>query len=285
MLAVLFLCGSIASVGREVRWWMGSNNLQSNLAFIKAHRDVITGLYTYVDLFVSSNGSLQFGHDDKWMSDNIGPYLELGLSVTPALGLADTALINGTGWREVSQVAAWAQRYNVSGVMLDYEPTTSAAERVVQYAGYVGNLTAAMHSVGLQSEMCVSDWGILDGHTTVEGYGAYAATGVDRMMSMAGTYFGTNLTRNEYNVDLELHQGVSLSQLAVGVGTMLLSNCPTGPAKWNYNWTESGLRKFARFVESRGIRHLDLWRADIDDEGSCTEPYYFDVAREFLHPT
>ena len=179
----------------------------------------------------------------------------------------------------VADVAAWVKRNNMSGVM----PITSRRRAPLArlYAEH-GQPRAAMHAVGSSAEMCTSDWGILDGHLLPEGYGIYAATGVDRMMSMAGTYFGTNLTKNRYNVDLEIKQGVSLSQLAVGVGTMIDPNCVTGPAKWNYNWTESKLRDFVGFVESRQISKLYFWRADIDDEGECTAPYYFDVARRWL---
>ena len=98
------------------------------------------------------------------------------------------------------QVAAWAKDINVSGVMLDFEPETSNATWVRAYAAYVKALSDAMHRVGLLCEMCISDWGILDGHTIDEGYGIYAAAGVDRMMSMAGTYYGTNVSKNEANV-------------------------------------------------------------------------------------
>ena len=64
---------------------------------------------------------------------------------------------------------------------------------------------------------------------------------------------------------------------------MIDPNCVTGPAKWDYNWTESKLRDFVGFVESRSISKLYFWRADIDDEGECTAPYYyFDVARRCL---
>ena len=270
------------SLPREARWWMSSGKLQSNLDFIHAHPGTVTGIYTYVGLSVAANGSLLVGHNDTWIAANLAPYLALGLTVTPALGLNDDALYNGTGWQRVADVAAWVVRNNMSGVMLDYEPSTSAAPLARLYAEYVGNLSAAMHAVGSSAEMCTSDWGILDGHLLPEGYGLYAATGVDRMMSMAGTYFGTNLTKNRYNVDLEIKQGVSLSQLAVGVGTMIDPNCVTGPAKWDYNWTESKLRDFVGFVESRSISKLYFWRADIDDEGECTAPYYFDVARRWL---
>ena len=139
--------------------------------------------------------------------------------------------------------------------------------------------------------MCVSSWGILDGHTVEEGYGVYAATGVDKMMSMASTYFGTNVSSNEANVALELAQGVgNPGQLSVGIGTMIADSppraaCPTGGGKWDYNWTEARLRSFVLdYLAAPPVDAQDLvfWRADIDNEGNCTEPYFFNVAREFL---
>ena len=181
------MAGTIAMPhgSREVRWWMSSAKLQSNLAFIGAHPGIMTGLYTYVGLGIAANGSMTIEHDDAWLEENLKPYLDLGLTVTPALALATDALADGTGSLHVDKVAAWAKRNHFSGVMLDYEPHTSAADRVHQYAAFVGNLSRAMHAVGLQAEMCVSSWGILDGHSTPQGYGVYASTGVDRMMSMA----------------------------------------------------------------------------------------------------
>ena len=106
-------------------------------------------------------------------------------------------------------MAAFARKINASGLMLDYEPSTCDPVRARAYASYVAALTGAMHAVGLAAEMCVSDWGILDGHSVREGYGLYASTGLDRMMSMAGTYFGSNLTKNRGNVEKEIEQGVS----------------------------------------------------------------------------
>ena len=47
----------------------------------------------------------------------------------------------------------------------------------------------------------------------------YAQTGVDGMMSMASTYFGTNLSSNEMWVQKELDDDVSLEQLRVGIGS------------------------------------------------------------------
>ena len=152
-----------------------------------------------------------------------------------------------------------------------------------------------MHGAGLQAEMCVSSWGILDGHflKNGEGYGIYAKTGVDVMMSMAGTYFGTNVTKDVHNIELEIKQGVTLSQLAVGIGTQINPSVAAGCPKVGqmgchtvggqcYNWTRSRLETFVADCVSRGVRTIDMWRADIDSEGDCTEPYYFQVAERFL---
>ena len=139
------------------------------------------------------------------------------------------------------------------------------------------------------------------------------------MMSMAGTYYGTNLTKNEYNVELELKQGVKLSQLAAGVGSTIREGCPTkvppmgchDPGGRCYNWTEARcavspqhgcarncnvglylvvlwncrLQSFASFLVGQGVTQLDIWRADIDMPTDCTEPWVFEVAERFLNGT
>lgn len=218
--------------------------------------------------------------------------------MTPALGLTNASVMSGAAARNVGAVAAFAKASNVSGLMLDFEPDTSAAAWAEAYAGYVRAFSAAMHAVGLEAEMCVSDWGILDGHEVPghPGYGIYAKTGVDVMMSMAGTYYGTNVSRNLANVDKELADGVSLQQLHAGIGTQIdaglapsPSACPPVepmgckvPGGQCYNWTSARLASFVGALEDRGVRNIDMWRADIDQEGACTEPWYFDVAERFL---
>ena len=291
---ILHFCSAVEP---SIRWWMSVNNLDNNLAMIES--GVVHGIYTYIGAMVFADGSFTCPHidDQEWFDQHLQPYLDLIAdesssfsSLTPALGLNETAVISGAAMTSVSDVAQCAVNLGVSGFMLDFEPDDSSPELVNAYAAYIKALTEAMHNVGLRAEMCVSSWGILDGHTVDNGYGVYATTGVDKMMSMASTYFGTNITQNEANVQLELAQGVSNpGQLSVGIGTMISddpqSPCPTGPAKWDYNWTEARLRDFVlNFLAVPPVAAQDLvfWRADIDNEGNCTKAYYFDVAKEFL---
>ena len=102
---------------------------------------------------------------------------------------------------------------------------------------------------------------------------------------LVGTYFGTNISKNLENVDKELREGVSLRQLAAGVGTQIdpsLSRCPAvgpmgckKPGGQCYDWTATKLASFVDGLIRRGVRTVDMWRADIDAERDCTEPYFF----------
>jgi hypothetical protein len=288
-----------ATVGggpRQVRWWMNSGGTVNNLKLIDAHPKAITGLYTYLGLGVGDSGHFEHGSRNATnLRELFAPYYARGLDVTPALSLTNKSIISGNAAKYVAEVAAFAKSVNISGLMLDFEPDTSETVWVHAYADYVTAFSQAMHEHGLRAEMCVSAWGILDGHALPngEGYGIYAKTGVDKMMSMSGTYFGTNVTNNLVNVDNELHDGVSLHQLAVGIGTQIdptiSGGCPpVGPMGCKvaggqcYNWTEQKLTSFVAALVERGVTTIDMWRADIDAEGDCTAPYYFEVAENFL---
>jgi hypothetical protein len=280
---------------RQVRWWMNSGKAANNLKLIDAHPRAITGLYTYAGFKVEDSGHFVASGSQNSYLEMFRPYWARGLTVTPALGLTNESVISGNAVKHVAEVAAFAKSINVSGLMLDFEPSTSEISWVHAYANYVSAFSAAMHAQGLKAEMCVSSWGILDGHLLPngEGYGVYAKTGVDVMMSMAGTYFGTNVSRNLQNVDKELKDGVSLSQLAAGIGTQIdpkmSASCPpVGPMGCKtaggqcYNWSEAKLTSFVASLVQRGVHSIDMWRADIDAEGDCTEPYYFKIAENFL---
>jgi hypothetical protein len=262
------------------------------LELARAHPRAVTGIYTYIGAGQSDSGAFDFGHSAAtsnnmtWIRAKVRAFNELGLTVTPALSLTNASIMSGNALKEVAKVAAFAKAANVSGLMLDFEPATSEVKWVKAYAQYVAGFTKAMHAAGLRAEMCVSDWGILDGHflKNGEGYGVYAKTGVDTMMSMAGTYYGTNISRNMWNVDLEIKQGVSLSQLAVGVGSVVSPSCPgavPGTVPNRYNWTDAKLQQFVSFISRKGVTQLDIWRVDIGAETDCTEPWIIEIAEKF----
>ncbi|GMH74450.1 hypothetical protein TL16_g06469 [Triparma laevis f. inornata] len=283
LLFILLVSAQPASSSKSVRWWVSYNFVDNNLSVITGQA---TGIYTYAGLSVNDSGDFNCSNSDDSLTSHLKPYKDAGLTVTPALDITNSSLTSGTALANVDQVTEWAGRQKenglIDGIMLDYEPTTSDSDWVEKYAAYIKALKTSLATVNVDLEMCTSAWGILDGHTVDSGYGIYADTGVNLMQSMSGTYFGTNITRNIENVELELKQGVSLEQLAVGIGTMIQDGCETGPGKWDYDWNEENLRAFIKEVDDLGAEKLVIWRADIDNEGDCTEEYFLDVAREWL---
>eukprot|EP01043_Picozoa_sp_COSAG02_P044605 COSAG02_NODE_4001_length_5930_cov_20.519122_2_plen_230_part_00 len=172
-------------------------------------------------------------------------------AVTPAVSLTNASVMSGTVLAHVTEAATFAKAANVSGLMLDFEPATSEMDWVLAYrtpSTWRPLLWRCMRW-GWKSR-CVSATGgflMVTSSKMEKDIIMVYATGVDTMMSMPGTYYGTNLTKNEYNVELELKQGVKLSQLAAGVGSTIREDCPTtvppmgchDPGGHCYNWTET----------------------------------------------
>ena len=209
------------------------------------------------------------------------PYLDMGLTVHVAMSMETAALTDGVAGKSIAAASKWTTTHGVSGLMLDYEPSIEPAARprmVKLYASYLKSLASSLHMVSKEAGMCISSWGILDY------YGEYADTSLDIMMSMAGTYFGTNVSKNMYNVQQELAAGVSLKQISIGVGSMMTSSCRQRQ-RWNYNWTQARLSEFVAWAEHKGVESIDVWRADIDSPGGgteCTQQFYFDIIKAFL---
>ena len=120
------------------------------------------------------------------------------------------------------------------------------------------------------------------------------------MMTMA-TYNGfhveprfgaAGIARLTEVIDAELNASVSRSQLAVGVGSMIVGENADGsgtpcsdPAtgiNWNYQWTEAGLRNFVDWLQKRQIANLDIYRCDMHLLNSTTEPWYYNITTKFL---
>lgn len=160
--------------------------------------------------------------------------------------------------------------------MLDYEPRTNyTAAHQRAYASPTTALADGLHHHGLELDICISDWSILTS------FGLYAATGVDRMMSMGSTYSGVNVSRDKGWVVQEQAPGVSPSQLAVGIGSMSTTPHPLDPG---YNWTEPGLAKLIDWCEQRGVQHIELWRADLNTLNPVdgTAPWVYSLLAKFL---
>ena len=118
------------------------------------------------------------------------PYLDLGVTVHVSMDLTTSSVLDGSAHRGIAAAVAAVQRNNLTGLMIDYEPRTDYTPQHEQaYASLLRTLAGKLHAVDRQLDMCISDWSILTN------FSLYAATGVDRMMSMGSTYSGINASR------------------------------------------------------------------------------------------
>ena len=268
-----------AGPSRSSRWWF---NLHSDaftdqaVALVDAHRDALTGVYAYFGVSVDGLGEVHFPPESE-MRALVSPFLQRNLTVGIAL-VIDEGVVQRRSWTDdtVQSLAAQAKAAGLHSLMLDYEPNDNITRaHAVAYADFVRAITSAMHARGLEMGMCVSSWGILDNFTL------YAATGVDSMMTMAATYFGSNVTADEGWVSKEMQDGVSQSQLRAGIGT---TNAIY--EKWNYNWTEARFAQFFAFLEKQDVRGIDLWRTDIDSLNATngTASWIYDALSSWLSP-
>jgi hypothetical protein len=267
------------STTRSSRWWFQTHTpayTTQALKIVEAHRASITGAYFYSGFSVGANGSFT-SPPDEVVKARTAPFLKLGLTVGVALGVHQSAVEDGSALLGIPAAVRAASAANLTGLMIDYEPTTNISRTHSQaYADFVQALASALHTAGgrrISLDMCVSSWGILDK------FDLFASTGVDGMMTMAATYFGANVSSNEGWVAKELYQGATRDQVRVGIGS---TNAIY--QKWNYNWTNERLDSFTRWLVTNGVRHLDVWRTDIDALNATdgTAEWVYGATADFL---
>ena len=266
-----------ASTSLSSRWWFNFHNddfVKQALSIVSAHRQSITGIYCYTGVSVAAGGVFHSPSADT-IRLRVAPFVSLGLTVGAAIAVDQSAIEDGSALKAVAAAAAFANSAMLTSLMVDYEPRTNISRAHAEaYAAFVTSLAKALHSRNCKLEMCVSSWSILTE------FSLYSKTGVDGMMSMAATYKGTNVSVNEGWVAEELLlEGVSRDQCRVGIGST-----NSMYQKWDYNWTQTRLHSFVAYLVTHGVRHLDVWRTDIDalNATNGTDDWVYDTTAKFL---
>ena len=277
LLAVASTYALPASTPKSSRWWFQTHTPEFTtqaLSIVTKHRTALTGVYIYNGVSVNQSAHLVCPSDAE-IYTKVAPFLLLnltvGIVVTPSQEPIQNGAIQGP---VVQQLAAMAKRNKLSSLMLDYEPKTNITQLHAEaYARFITALTEALHVYGVELDICVSNWSILTR------FFLYASTGVDSMMSMASTYYGNNITANKYWVTSEMQQGVSSSQLRVGIGST-----NSIYHKWDYKWNRTSFLEFTGWAQKQGVQNIDLWRTDLDSLNATggTAPWIYDELASFL---
>lgn len=335
---------------RRVNWWFNifdENTSAHVLQVARAHRTALTGVVQWVQ-----PGGFTVHGDANWcppgtpvpcaghvdlpphaaMVSATRPLHELGLEVGVVFSFLPPAVFlmppgSPAIDRAVDQLAATADTYNLTSLMVDFEgysnttgpngtaiPAFGCTEaKAGLLADFLRKLAVRLHAQGRRLGMSI-EMGCIIGPEPY--WKLYAGAGVDYMMSMASTYYGTNVSFNRDWVQREL-SAVPSSKLAVGMGVnpggsqecvdimkrggswgcpawwgcpgagQPNCTCPLGGAK-GYNWTSPKFEAFARWVgESTPILELDLFRGDMVRANAnpildCVPPFAYEAMERFL---
>jgi hypothetical protein len=336
---------------RRVNWWFNifdENTSAHVLQVARAHRTALTGVVQWVQ-----PGGFTVHGDPNWcppgtpapcaghvdlpphaaMVSATRPLLELEVPIIGVVFsfLPPAVFLMPPGSpaidRAVDQLAATAETYNLTSLMVDFEgysnstgpngtaiPAFGCTEaKAGLLADFLRKLAVQLHAQGRRLGMSI-EMGCIIGPEPY--WKLYAGAGVDYMMSMASTYYGTNVSFNREWVQREL-SAVPSSKLAVGMGVnpggsqecidimkrggswgcpawwgcpgagQPNCTCPLGGAK-GYNSTSLKFEAFARWVgESTPILELDLFRGDMVRANAnpildCVPPFAYEAMEQFL---
>ena len=122
-------------IERTSRWWfhtLNSSFTDQAVALVRKHRDACTGVYLYMDTGNSTHtgpGRFIIGSDgvfssatDEEIAARVKPFQALGVTVTVSLTPATSSILDGSAHKGIAAAVATADRHNLTGLMVDYEP-------------------------------------------------------------------------------------------------------------------------------------------------------------------
>ena len=264
-----------AKQAKRVRWYLNFGLVEANLAFHAEHRDIVAGGLLCCHGFafdLSDAGKTRFRVGDA-VPAQVESYQQGGLEdLWVVTGISAEAIAAGRHEAAAAEAAAAVRELNVTGIVMDYEPTTNYTRAHVDaYAAFLDALAKAVRGQGGKLGMDVSSWGIL------QYYGSYAGVdgGLDLYTSMGSTYSGQDVAGNEKRVRAMLDQGLPLATLGIGIGSVVENQTH---AMKDYGWDPAKLGDFLAFLDVAGVREVDVWPADLDSY-DVTKPFFLEALR------
>jgi hypothetical protein len=128
---------------RTSRWWfhtLNSSFTDQAVALVRKHRDACTGVYLYMDtgnsthsgpgrFIIGANGTFSSATDVE-IAARVKPFQQLGVTVTVSLTPATGSILDGSAHEGIAAAVATADRHNLTGLMIDYEPDDPAVPKV-----------------------------------------------------------------------------------------------------------------------------------------------------------
>lgn len=145
-----------------------------------------------------------------------------------------------------------------------------------KYAAFLKQFQNVLDDAGIGLGADIGGWGILK-YTK-----DYTDSNLTVYTSMEPTYNGSNAKSGKsQNYVCEEVKHLEKKTLRTGVGSMLTKTPPDHT--WNFDWTQKDFTDFLNFLKKNvSVPHVDVYRADLDNDGYDTEPWFYSALKDFV---
>jgi hypothetical protein len=283
------------------------------------HSDVCTGVLPCCgEIRIQANGSVGFKYPDN-VTNRYEPFLRAGKTVHVTINGKSAEIDAAFAHKEVfvAEVQALALRLNLTGLTLDFED--GSGDNITKWISLWGDVRDALHQQGqtLGNCVCQAVWNRLPNATGSKNYGGANASAwtflwdiqpqlkVFDFVSDMSTYpmfpearggdvpaynnlHAHNCTYNKYEMcglkgyvrDL-LRLGANPSSGQASPAVWLGGCVPNGTLN-GQGWNQDTLRQFLSFLDTVGIRSVDVWSGGAHPESAGHCPWEFTELKRWI---
>jgi len=262
-----FLFFLFTSETRTVRWYSGWN-LTYDVKFANKYSNAITGWYPLEREYWNSilphiNGSITTPNATSYeiYKKNVQilryPVENQKFTVHGVTGSFNADFImSNRSLLAIPSIVSHVKNAGLDGYLIDFEPQHTpyhSNDMARNFSNFIHALGKAMHAKRLELGIDVANFGPISVNQAF--FDQYAVgSSVDFFTLMSPTYFGTDVANDEVFAE-KLRLKVGRERARIGVASMPAQNTTSG----YYNWTESKLNQFTKYLKSRDFEHIDIW--------------------------
>eukprot|EP01062_Namystynia_karyoxenos_P004484 TRINITY_DN1158_c0_g1_i1.p1 TRINITY_DN1158_c0_g1~~TRINITY_DN1158_c0_g1_i1.p1 ORF type:complete len:329 (+),score=103.98 TRINITY_DN1158_c0_g1_i1:45-1031(+) len=303
LLAVAAAAGKKPKDCRTVRWYVDASDVAGNQELVSKHGAVVTGLVGTAGgeqlgqgqtvngmVVVDEQGEVGVfnGGNASYIRDISKPFVEAEHKINfhIAVTVAQEAISGAKANQAVAGILNISQAARVTGVLVDYEPTSDLRpDHQKLYQDFLSHLLAEAAarrkkepgSPGLEVAMVVADSGIIRPSATYAKLGGGLAwyTSMSPTLSEKGSLSPSGQV---FLKDMTMHFG---NRTSVSIGAMAAAGFED-KCERDFEWDMNTLQEFLNELHQNDIDSIDVMRCDLANGMGQTAPYFYDRIQKWL---
>eukprot|EP01084_Bolivina_argentea_P026327 48952_1 len=279
LISAIFLQIPLSSLSPTVHWYTNTN-LANNKRTYEAAPSAFSGFYFCCGQYkFTSDGTFVFNNSTN-LIENINYWRKITNIKTIYIhgGFSDESIFNVPSnylQKQFENAAKVAKEINIDGFLVDYEPHSDDKSLAKKYGQFLKEFQAVLGKQNIGLAECGGGWGIL------KYFDEYSQSNLNMYTSMEPTYNGSKYPEPITGFVINETQTFKKNQIRSGIGSMLVKYPPSHT--WHFDWTQKKLTNFLNWLKYNiSVPSVDIWRADLDNNGYDTEPWFYQCLENFM---